>query len=816
MLAIIISHYPKYIDFRLSDDKRSVVWHMTEQFKGMGIINYQVKKADDIYLILGRYILGILTYIAWFYIMYKAFALYGLTWFAAFPATVICGGLYILVAGYQFFKFIKEKDAFYIKKATGNITEEDLIPIRKWVRRYIIWLVFTVIFGIFCLIIYYNLGWHTISYTFSLCFIFCNATCFLLFRLTRGLMMYARGDMDLMLRLKTKDFKSEESLNRTAQTFKDTKKWSYLLKGWIWRYFVEFSSNYIFLRRLQIAGIVAILFLIMTNLFLAFGDVTIFSSIPIFLAFLVNVYALIILYVKHMIFYNDYENNNYYLHQKIKGSNEVDRKGIQLTKEGKNRFVLKLILAPILLVILFFGLKGVKNFHRMNFTDGQDTAHIVDYCKHLSSHMEEKNINRMAKVASFGGGLKSNLWNLLVLDKLDKEMTSRNASTSFLDHCFSFSGVSGGAVGLGNYLALDYNVREHNLDKMQAIVDIGNENILSVDMAGLFIHDPFCNATKLIGNSRNKDRSYFAMEQYIKILSDGDKDRRKFLSESSQQHVWSHMFKSRGHIPALIINTASTGPLPGVAFSLKSKGEHVFPGYILLENDTKDLRYYDAVSTSNRFPIMSPSAQVENKGFFLDGGYFENSGLLTSSYFQKYLKLNSYKFDETPIITINVINSKTDYIRQFIEGLVEDHVLLKSSTNVSAIISGISDISKLPNVLRSAEGRYVEGEDEFRSIYLPHQISTSDIESLLGGSVKFTPEILTAIQNNNNDIRNALDDFIDEQGLKIDISTHGIVEPPLARTLSKYAVIYQQAMISHFKGTQQEIKEIVDWLDKKP
>jgi hypothetical protein len=815
MLAIIISHYPKYIDFRHSQDKTSVDWHMTEQYKGMGIITYQVKVADDIYMVLGRYILGILTYIAWFYFMYKAFALYGLTWFAPFPATVLCGGLYIIIAIYFYFKFLKVRDDFYTKKDKGRLSNDDLIPIRNWAKAYIIWLLFTFIFGFICLFIYYHYGWHTISYTVSLFFIICNATCFLLFRFMRGLMMYARSDLNNMVKLKVKDYKSEGSIKRMKESFRDTTAWTFIFKGWFWNFFTDFSSNYIFLRRLQIAGFVALVFLIITNVYLAFGDVTIFSSIPIFLAFLVNVYALIILYVKHMIFYNDYENENYYLHKKIKEPPCRDLTGIQVTKTGKNRFVLRLALAPFIFLLVFNIFKGVKNFYRMDFTDGADAMHIVDYCKHLVTHMEEKNITRMAKVASFGGGLKSNLWNLLVLDKLDKEMKIRNSNSSFLDQCFSFSGVSGGAVGLGNYLALDYNEREHGLNRNQAIVDIGNENILAIDMAGLFLHDPFCNGVKLFGNSRNKDRSFYAMEQYIKILSDGDEERHKMFSESSQQNVWHEMLKSRGHIPALIINTASTGPFPGVAFSLKSKGEEVFPGYILLENDTKDLRYFDAISTSNRFPIMSPSAQVENKGFFLDGGYFDNSGLLTSSYFQKYLKANSYKFDETPIITINVINSKSDYIRKFIQDLVDDNVILKSSDNISAVISGITDINKLPNVLRSAEGRYVEGEDEFRSIYLPHQISTSDIEKLLGGSVKFTPAILDSIQRNNNEIRNALNVYIDINKLPMKISTHGIVEPPLARTLSKYAVIYQQAMISHFKSTQDEIDEIVDWLGKK-
>ena len=818
ILAIILAHYPKYIEFRNEKDKTGVDWHMTEQWKGFGIITYQMKKSEDMVLEFGRNCLGILAYVAWFYIIYKAFALYGLTWFQPFEATVICSLLYLSFAGYYYFKFIEDRAAFYRKVYEGRINDWDFIPLRKWVRRYIVFLILTFIFGIVCLGIYWHFGWHTISFVFTLIFIFFNASCFLLFRMTRSSMTYARGNTDHIMWVNRKDFKPNDRLNNLLRTFHVKRDWSYILKGRIWNYLTDFSSNYIFLRRLQAAGFIALFLLIVANLFLIFADVTIFSAIPIFLAFLVNVYALIILYVKHMIFYNDYENDNYYLHRRIKEPPGVDVQGIQLDKKEKNRFVLRMLIIPLLVIGFLIGIQGIKNFHRMDFTDTVSSMKIDDYSTALEQHVEAKNIKRLAKVASFGGGLKSNLWNLLVLNQLEAETRERNLPNEFLDHCFSFSGVSGGAVGLGNHLAIDYSAREYGLNKWQAIEEIGNENILSVDMAGIFMHDPFFNTVKFT-NSRNRDRSFHAMEEYIKVISNDNEVCKKFFSESSQQSAWHKMYDSRGHIPALIINTASTGPYPGVAFSLESKylsdeDKPVFPGYILLEDRHQDLRYYDAVSTSNRFPIMSPTAQVDDKGFFLDGGYFENSGLLTSSYFQKYLREKSRKLKDIPVVTINVINSKGDYIKKFIGNMIKEDVIINSSNNVSAIVSGITDISKLPNVLRSAEGRYVMGEDVFMSIHLPHIITTDDIQAILGGTVKFTPEMLDAIKVNNNEIRNAITDYAAKKGIDIDIKHHGIVEPPLARTLSKYAVIYQQAMITEFDGTLEEIKNIIDWLEK--
>ena len=408
MLAIILSHYPKYIEFRQNKDKSGVDWHMTEQWRGFGIITYMMKKPTDPHIALARHCLGILAYIAWFYIIYKAFALYGLTWYDPLPATAICGGMYLLFASYYYYKFMADKKAFYSNMYRERIDEVDLEPMRKWIRRYIVWLIFTIVFGGIGLFIYWHFGWHVVSYVFSLLFIFCNATCFLLFQFTRSTMTFARGNLDHMLWVNNKDFRPAENRERLKKIFKgkENENWSFIIKGKLWNYLTDFSSNYIFLRRLQAAGFIAVFLLLVSNLFLIFNDVTIFSAIPIFLASLVNVYALFILYVKHMIFYNDYENSNYFLHKKIKEAPGIDMQGIKVSNDNKNKFVLRLAIVPLLVFGILYGIKGIDNFHRMDFTETTTSMRIQEYSNRLETHLETKGINRLAKVASFGGGLK--------------------------------------------------------------------------------------------------------------------------------------------------------------------------------------------------------------------------------------------------------------------------------------------------------------------------------------------------------------------------------------------------------------------------
>lgn len=800
MLAIIISHFPTYFDFafNIHDKKGKVKWNLTNICCGIGYITYNYKEQFILWKKFIRHFLGILMFAAWFYVIYKAFDIYQITLMNSFKATVIV----TVAISFLYWVLLKKskeiKDKFF--KALFENTEGDYFrSIRTWSNWFIILMTTTIIFGALWLSITYLFGWEKSNLRIYFIFAFFNVLTYMLFRLTRSMWVYAWGDEKVIRRIIKIDHKqSNNSLNLVLKNnlFNNTPL-SLINPKY---YLTRLSSNVNYLKLLRVGGGIALLFLVITNILLGTGqNVTYFSSIPILLAFIIILYSLITIAIKHIVFYRKHDSKNHFVY--------IDNKW----KTSKKSETYKKWFSPvaIVLILLTFAIvsnrKGSFNIHKLSFINSKSNISqnisLKDFIEDLKGNIETKNIKKLSKVASFGGGMKSNLWNLLVMNKIT---SSFEDNSYFMDRCISLSGVSGGAVGLGNYLALDYLYRGNDSIMKIKIDEIGNANILAIDMAGILIHD----WVRDLGHIDHNDRSYFAMKKYNDIISE-DFNEKSFF-KGSQRNVWSNMYRKHNYLPALIINTAATGLHPGIAFSLNQNKNKIFPSYIDLSDSNKDLKYYDAISTSNRFPIMSPVAQVENKGFFLDGGYFENSGLLTSSYFNKFLNDEGVFIsgnESISTLTINIINGKSNYIRHFVEKYKLSVGELNYSPNIKSIITGITDIDKLPNVLHKAEKRYYINGDSICEIYLPHWITVSDISKALEGKIEINNRLLDALQQNNNKIKEAL------SSAKIPIRK-GIVEPPLSRTLSNPAVEYQKAMINYHEDCLSEINRIKDYLSE--
>lgn len=499
----------------------------------------------------------------------------------------------------------------------------------------------------------------------------------------------------------------------------------------------------------------------------------------------------------------------------------------QYYKRKKNFYWI--IFGALSLLFIISTLGSVENLHKLFYVKSENYETVEEFSNNLNKYIgnemvvNDSTITPMLQITSFGGGLKSNLWTLLTMSSLDDAisagMSTKQSKKRILDYTISLSGVSGGAVGLGNYLVLDYmnrSIGEKEYNRDQVIQNIGNENILAIDVSGIFGHDRMKETFTFGANSENPnyDRSFYAMQRYMKILSKPDDEGRlNTLKNASISEYWKLMKTGIKHNPALIINTASTGFQPGVAFSLSSNSI-VFPGYIQLSDveeengkkTPKDLRYYDAISTSNRFPVMSPAGQIENEGFFLDGGYFDNSGLLTTQHFNNELSSRSDLIEKYPIGTLVILNGKADYVRRFIQNQSIKQTEINESTNASAIISGITNIDKLPNVLLATEKTYKDAGDSLFTIFLPHPISIDDIYASLSGEFIINDEVFEALRENNRKVNQALVDY------NTDIESRGIVVPPLARTLSRPAVDYETAMVRHHPDVKAQIKMVVNYI----
>ncbi|MFT6334719.1 MAG: hypothetical protein ACI86M_001618 [Saprospiraceae bacterium] len=870
LLAVMLSHYPEYIQRALGPSKKTR-WHINWIFKFIpGLITFTNSHYDDkeesLYDVstdlkndpnapidpnrtkyanwgtIFRYFLGVMTYIAWFYVMYQAFDLYSLASFDAGSSVtlwsvLVCVIIYCLYRAHS----IDSKDLIDEINTTNTldpnveqtavISKEAIDKVKPWVRGYQILLWCTIVLGVGAMIVFAVNRWNVLAFYASIIFLLFNTFLFVFFRFTRFYQKYVLFSSYHVLFLLKKDKEASFVGNSKIKLVIENGATDNYLK----KLYGNVSSSYYFLCYIRAIAFLAGAYL-GWSYFTMGNYITDFNAIPLTLAFLVMLYIVIIYPIKFYLAYGRRQYNERETEDEAETDIETGTKSNFYRRKKKYIWALCSIGA---LIFISIKVGQIANLHKLFYVDSLEYETVRKFTTGLDEYIEKNmvvdcnTVTPMLRITSFGGGLKSNLWTLLTMNELDRRIKTREdektSNTRFdnkriLDYTISLSGVSGGAVGLGNYLVLDYldKISKSYYNRDSVIRNIGEENILAIDVSGIFGHDKIKQTFTWSADSsnQNKDRSYYAMQRYMKALNKTeDCAKIEELSESSLSEFWYKMKLEYGYNPALIINTASTGYRPGVSLSLMQDSIS-FPGYIQLSDfDTtkvphlyKDLRYYDAISTSNRFPVMSPTAQIEDEGFFLDGGYFENSGLMTSNLFHEDLKSKSKILITYPMGTVVILNGKSDYIRMFIDKHEIKLIEIKESTNTAAIIAGITNIDKLPNVLLETEEMYKNKGDSLFRIYLPHPISIDDIYASLGGEFNIDDEIFKAIDSNNKTIKLAMDDFFANDPDSLSRENNGIVVPPLARTLSKPAVDYETAMVRHHPEVKAQLHSIISFV----
>jgi hypothetical protein len=360
------------------------------------------------------------------------------------------------------------------------------------------------------------------------------------------------------------------------------------------------------------------------------------------------------------------------------------------------------------------------------------------------------------------------------------------------------SGVSGGFLGLSMYTAIraeqdSYEARSEAIDR------IGRRNIVSIDLTYLLGFDLL---RELRPGQRFcfRDRAGRAMNTYAELIQP-EKDLRGKLKGSTFREYWSAAYKSDTRfVPALIGNTTGTHSRYGVAFSVDHQNhfEHLFPGAdnILDTEPRKSLKYLDATSTTERFPIFSPTAQIETLGHFLDGGYFENSGLLSLGNFYDYVVKLEADLDTTgapiPAKIVLIINSREAYARHVINGELAKKTDDIATGELPAILSTVGSIGILPSALE--EQFHEKFGENFIRIYLPYPLHYEDIVSEIRGTPADPLAIMKAINSSNAAIDTALTRAVKAGAIR---DPWGEVYPPLARLLGDPAFEYTKAMLWH-------------------
>lgn len=537
----------------------------------------------------------------------------------------------------------------------------------------------------------------------------------------------------------------------------------------------RFSSYYNYISSFRFFGICVALVLLAVNVSTSWAEKV--NTINILMITLTTMYTIIVLWIKHWTFYN--------YRQHIDNNVTESPKPIYMFlypfKWSAKNIARFLGISAMACVLLFMVSSFVGNdLHLLKLVLYKKIP--IDAPRYLMDYKQQKHYREDSTIyyySCFGGGLKAHAWNLLIQEKFRQKDV--HAYKKFI----SLSGVSGGGMALANYAWIsqfDSTSRKNMIEK------ICLSDITSIELSYLFGHDFI---RELIpGNVWGYDRSNRVMNWYDDIIQGKD----QLVHGKAFTTVWNEIYHKNGFYPNLILNSTSTTQKYGIVSPIQV--DNIFPGSInllSLYEGKYTLGYLEAASTCNRFPIVSPAARVKGKGHFVDGGYFENSGILSTLSFKNNFVKKDPELSKSKHILISVANDKIKYIHKLIADSIRRNVRVdeKNSAELGAILNTISDTDILPNYFREK----IEYEKEFDSIiylYMPYPITQKDLMDYFGGEfISSKADICALINQSNEKIINILREY---PGYNLD--AWGVVYPPLSRNIGYPAYMYMKAMLA--------------------
>lgn len=790
-LALALSHYPiyNYYAANLNNSSKFTTWEEVYPFKGtwrkFPIRLYQFfkvfifhekpgggyKKDNRAHYL--RYSIGLLIHAVWIYFIIKTFLpKFNLTEGQATTTIWIFWALCFI----PLLHYIHLRKAVIKAKKDSNTTG----IFKRLAYRFTFLLTITVIFVITCLVydaMFSRVGFFILIFT---CYLFMLN--YLYFRLLRTKL----DDITKILK---------------QSGFKPVLWGMQLMKYLFYRsehYLLLFSFNFIF----------SITIIIWTTFMaISVGDLP--NGTPILLAFFYAYYFIIAAIGKF-----------FFAYRKIREQQKQKNKA----SEGHSlRF--KLLCVSLFTFLLFFiiGMFTETHTHELDLVD-RDSSNDITQKEFLTS---VRNIdgNNLFFIASHGGGLKSNAWTLHVLEKLHKETEGK-----LMDRTVALSGASGGSLGLALYTGLSKEFSGNLNSDMKLlktrIDNISEGNYTSSDLTFTFGLDSFRKLWLLNKEYRLQDRPYYAMMKYQNYVEDTTLMR---LSKQPFRSFWKDVYKKHGYFPSLIMNTASTTGRRGVLWSVKAnKFDSIFhfsedlaelEAYNGDENNTlpKTLSYYEAVSTTNRFPVFSPAAKIPGYGHYIDAGAIDNSGMLGC--LDLYLFMQSQDnftfFQNKKVIFIEIINSKTLYLDDLLKRIEKDRIEKdeNETDNIIADLQTALNLDKIPGYVSD----FVDGysQIELIKIFMPHKVTIGDVENYLNGSIK--NKVQRAELNKKLIVHNNYLDSITEAGNGAAdrdkfFKKWRTYEPTLSRHLSESSLQFIEDVLDHKDITQriEKIKTLVN------
>jgi hypothetical protein len=217
-----------------------------------------------------------------------------------------------------------------------------------------------------------------------------------------------------------------------------------------------------------------------------------------------------------------------------------------------------------------------------------------------------------------GGASRSGYWTASVLSKIEDQTNGK-----FSHHLFCLSGASGGSVGNAAFFTSLYDKINIGDDQphLQNCQSYLKNDFLTYTIARMLGPDFF---KPLFPFDFIYDRAA-ALEMSLESVSNNSKISKLMSSPISRYMIND---QQNNQLPILCINTTSMQDgRPGVVSNIKMDNSIFGRRLDVLDSLRigEDVNLSSMVILGARFPYISPAGRIRNN-YFVDGGYFDNSG----------------------------------------------------------------------------------------------------------------------------------------------------------------------------------------------
>jgi len=761
VFASVLSHYPRYIYYaeNINNSRDDHKWYA---YKWLGYAIFIFSKIDpkykqDFKAKFFRHCLGLVIFIIWHYYIYQTF--YPKLHFSGLDVTVIqlVTLLLTLIPAATLILLLDRFDK-YQDKLLAVKSDPVIKQIKAEKKRFVTRGVYTLFLCVALvlivgLVIILTLNFSLYGYWLLQGFTFLLAMLYIMFRVFR---VYA----------KTVNFNRYYFLSSSV--------------GYLRYYFVFFVA--------------VILFLVYSNV-AVYYKWRLSNAMLILLSYVFVIYYSIACLVKYFFMINifktqkeDLDKNPYVNEKSYLYSSGVLKENwkhfVPLKQQeafAKHRRVIASFATLVIIILCIVSYNSETQIHELQSYKTDQDEDVLNM-KAFKDSLRDRTDKPLFFVAAHGGGLKANIWTMKVLNEIQMQTEGE-----FLDQTVSFSGASGGMMGVSLYSVLEGEYT-HDFDSIAIkINEVARENFASKDLALTFGYDFVRKVYPFNNFGKYRDRSYYSMVTYRNIL---ESKTHMTLEPLSFNSYWkTRIFDKKGYFPSLIVNTAKTNGKRGVFYSV------VYP-----QDSTV---FYNSDSSTNRFPALSPAAKIKGYGHYIDAGAIDNSGLLSSLDLHNYL-LKDSTLNSTKKVFVEILNGRSNYIWYLVQKFKTENKIthLKideiEQDNIVADLKTGLNLDKIPNYLSDFMSDWRKDPlIDYIPIYLPFQIEFEEVESFLGGELIDAQqrEVLRKfLKRENGKVKNEIND---------NDSVWETYEPTLARHLSESTITYYDRVIQSQLITKQ-------------